>query len=59
MATGEDWNVTMMHGVAATSWLAAVYFVGVFFIMNTLMLNIVVSIIIESCTLAEAEPVRT
>lgn len=29
VATGENWNDTMVHAVAATGWAAAVYFVVV------------------------------
>ena len=49
IATGENWNDTMYDAIQNAGWVAAPYFVAVFFLMNTLLLNIVVSILIDEC----------
>jgi hypothetical protein len=39
----------MYDAIENAGWIAAPYFVAVFFLLNTLLLNIVVSILIDNC----------
>lgn len=45
--TQEDWNVVLYNGMAATSPLAALYFVALMTFGNYVLFNLLVAILVE------------
>lgn len=45
--TQEDWNVVLYNGMAATSPIAALYFVALMTFGNYVLFNLLVAILVE------------
>lgn len=55
--TQEDWNVVLYNGMAATSPLAALYFVALMTFGNYVLFNLLVAILVEGFQAEVREPI--